>query len=750
MRALVGILLCMVLTMGMVSFAQTQNQPQNTPKEIQFLEAIKNNDINLIKKMIKDDKTLISMKNQRTESVLHVSAQYSGFPVFKLLIDLGADVNAPTSRRSKPIHYTTMFGKLEMTELLLQKGAVAHEMNGSSLYPIQYAVDSGNIPLVELLIAKGEKYDQLSTTQMTLLHYAAGSGSVAMYEFIASKGLDPQAKDSTGNTMLHIASTGSVEMVKYLIAKGFDIRALDIWNMIPAVTSGFWSKKDILAYYLSNGISVNEKFGPDNNTMLHFIAAYGPIDMAAFLLDNGADVNAVNSNNESVLAMAIMDNKINTVKLLIDRGAAINPGICKDGTTCTTNVRIPLHMAALTNVELTNYLLEKGADINAVDTLGDTALVNAIIRDKPDIVKVLIDHGMKTDTVNNQMNTPLHIAVERGNIENIKQLLEKRVNVNVKNNIGQTPLHIASAKGYGDIVALLLQNGSDVTVKDNTKHTPYYYADYFNNETVKSTLVTYKSKTNDRDKKKEKIEKHILNNGEAVVWFLGHSGFAVKTKNNLMIFDYTEGTRGADLKSLFNGGINPEELKDLTVTVFVSHSHGDHYSQVINSWKDVVKNITYVFGFDDPNAKVTYTKIMPRETKNVGTINVTAIFSNDSGVGFVADTDGVVLFHSGDHANRNRDLSGNYCPEIDFIASLNKKIDIAFLPVTGCNFGDVEAVKIGDFYTINKLNPALIVPMHGNPASFEPFITSVKEKKIKTPYFLPVGNGDRILFSSTK
>ncbi len=747
MKALLSVVLTVLVTMAVCG---AQAPMTTNPKEAALVTAIRDKNSAHVKKLLKEDKNLIFLKTQNNDSVLHVAAQFSDDGIFKLLLDAGADINAMNNRRSKPIHATTMFGKKEMTDLLLQKGASLREMNAFSLYPIQYAVDSGNIPLVELLIAHGEKYTELSNRNATLLHFAAGSGSIPMYEFIASKGLDPNALDTQGNTMLHHASTGTVDMVKYLVSKGFDIRALDTWSMIPAVTSGLWSKQDILSYYLANGISVNEKFGPDNNTMLHIIAGFGSPEMATFLLDNGADVNAINSDNESILSLAVINNKFATVKLLIESGAVVNPGLCKDGTTCATETRIPLHMAALTNVELTNYLLEKGADINAVDTLGDTALVNTIYRNKPDIAKVLIDRGIKTDTVNGRMNTPLHIAVEQGSLEIVKLLIDKKVTVNAKNNLGQLPLHIAAAKGYGDIVALLLQNGSDVTVKDNTKHTPYYYADYFNNETVKSTLVTYKSKTNDRDKKKEKIEKHILNNGEAVVWFLGHSGFAVKTKNNLMIFDYTEGTRGADLKSLFNGGINPEELKDLTVTVFVSHSHGDHYSQVINSWKDVVKNITYVFGFDDPNAKVTYTKIMPRETKNVGTINVTAIFSNDSGVGFVADTDGVVLFHSGDHANRNRDLSGNYCPEIDFIASLNKKIDIAFLPVTGCNFGDVEAVKIGDFYTINKLNPALIVPMHGNPASFEPFITSVKEKKIKTPYFLPVGNGDRILFSSTK
>lgn len=745
-----SVLIFLLSVMAIVTACLAQPQISTNPKEAALVTAIHENNRSLVQKLLKEDKNLIFMKTQSNESVLHVAAQFGDDKVFKLLLDAGADINVMNNRRSKPIHMTTMFGKKEMTEMLLQKGASLREMNAFGLYPIQYAVDSGNIPLVELLIARGEKYSEISRQNATLLHFAAGSGSIPMYEFIASKGLDHNAVDSQGNTMIHHASTSNVDMVKYLIAKGFDMRALNGWGMIPAVTSGFWNKKDILLYYLTNGIAINEKFGPENNTLLHVIAGFGSPDMTMFLLDNGADVNSINGANETALALAIMSNKFDTVKLLFERGAEINPGICKDGTTCSSDIRIPLHMAALTNVVLTTFLLDNGADINAVDAMGDTALANAIYRNKPDIVKVLIDRGIKTDTVNIQMDTPLHIAVERGNRDIVKMLLSKKVNINAKNSKGNTPLHFAAAAGYDDIAMLLLENGSNVTLKDNAKHTPYYYADYFDNENVKTILVNNKSKTNDRDKKKEQIEKHFFNNGEAVVWFMGHSGWAVKTKNNLMIFDYVEDGRSADVKSLFNGGVNADELKDLNVTVFVSHTHEDHYSQVINSWKDVVKHITYVFGFDDPNAKVPYTKILPRETKNIGTVTVTAIFSNDSGVGFVAEADGIVLFHSGDHANRNRDLSGNYCPEIDYIASLNKKVDIAFLPVSGCNFGDVEAVKIGDFYTIHTLNPALVVPMHGNPSSFEPFATAFKEKKMKNLLFVPTGKGDRVLYTSKK
>jgi len=89
-----------------------------------------------------------------------------------------------------------------------------------------------------------------------------------------------------------------------------------------------------------------------------------------------------------------------------------------------------------------------------------------------------------------------------------------------------------------------------------------------------------------------------LGSGEAIVWALGHCAFAVKTRTRLLIFDYITG-RGPkpEQPSLANGFVNPEEIKDQNVIVFVSHAHPDHFDPVILSWRSIVKNITNVFGW---------------------------------------------------------------------------------------------------------------------------------------------------------
>ena len=142
----------------------------------------------------------------------------------------------------------------------------------------------------------------------------------------------------------------------------------------------------------------------------------------------------------------------------------------------------------------------------------------------------------------------------------------------------------------------------------------------------------------------------------------------------------------------------------MNVTVFASHVHGDHYSKHILEWQGKIDGLDYVMGFPCEDME-DYILAGPRETLEHEGMRIATIESNDSGVGFLVEVDGVRIFHAGDHANRLRDFSGPYCAEIDYLAGNFGDIDLAFMPVSGCGFGDQEAVKMGVFYALEKLDP---------------------------------------------
>jgi L-ascorbate metabolism protein UlaG (beta-lactamase superfamily) len=161
-------------------------------------------------------------------------------------------------------------------------------------------------------------------------------------------------------------------------------------------------------------------------------------------------------------------------------------------------------------------------------------------------------------------------------------------------------------------------------------------------------------------------------------------------------------------------------------------------------WKKALRGLTVVTGFDPPR-QTGYVKMAPRTTQSFDGVQVTTIESNDGGVGFFVMADGVRLLHSGDHANRKRDFSEPFKAEIDFLADKGLRPDILFAPVSGCGFGDVEAVRLGVYYSAEKLSPKVLFPMHGgnSETAYELFAQEAEKAKVAVPVSAARFPGDR-------
>ena len=290
------------------------------------------------------------------------------------------------------------------------------------------------------------------------------------------------------------------------------------------------------------------------------------------------------------------------------------------------------------------------------------------------------------------------------------------------------------------------------TPKDHAGRTPLYYAERYQHRGIaamleeKGAAAAEKEKLADRPWLSEPLAA-----GQAVVWYLGHSGWAVKTQNHFLIFDYWKQDAPPDEPALANGTINPQELRDLNVTVFASHAHGDHYMPAIFEWRKSMPKITYIMGFKPENAE-GYILLPNREKKEFNGLEIIPIESNDSGQGYFVKVDGVTIFHPGDHANRQRDFSGPFKKEIDFLADQGLKADIMFAPVSGCGFGDIVAVKKGVFYTIDRLSARSVFPMHagGNEIRYREFAKEAKNAGYDVPFCLAEFSGDHFIVTAKR
>lgn len=197
----------------------------------------------------------------------------------------------------------------------------------------------------------------------------------------------------------------------------------------------------------------------------------------------------------------------------------------------------------------------------------------------------------------------------------------------------------------------------------------------------------------------------LLDGGaRAVVWYLGHSGWAVRTKSHLLVFDYWEYRDRPAGGGMAAGFIDPEEIAEARVRVFVSHRHSDHYDAVIHTWKEHVKDIKYVFGWAPEEIKPEVAFGTERETVAIGEMSVANVHHAFDGLpesAFLVSADGVVIYHAGDHGHRAGLDNPTYKSNLDYLASLHERVDLAFVPVFG-----------GEDAAIDKLAPRVAVPMH--------------------------------------
>jgi len=122
----------------------------------------------------------------------------------------------------------------------------------------------------------------------------------------------------------------------------------------------------------------------------------------------------------------------------------------------------PMHLS--TSVEISKYLLEKGARINEpIPKTGITPFYMSCKEGNLDLVKFLIKNGAKINCKTNMGMTPLLISAEFGHLDIVKYLiLEKKVNINEMNFQGKNALIISILQNENEIVKFILQQKPNV------------------------------------------------------------------------------------------------------------------------------------------------------------------------------------------------------------------------------------------------------------------------------------------------
>ncbi|XP_053094594.1 poly [ADP-ribose] polymerase tankyrase-2-like isoform X3 [Pangasianodon hypophthalmus] len=326
--------------------------------------------------------------NDKTKDLLtplHLAAEKSHNDIIELLVKHEAKVNAVDSQGQTPLHRAAQCGHLQSCRLLMSAGSDPLITSLQGFTPSQLSKDTiqdilqegvlaGNLD-TERQLLEASKSGDLETVkklctlqnvncrdaegrQSTPLHFAAGYNRVAVVEYLLQHGADVHAKDKGGLVPLHNAcSYGHYEVAELLVIHGAVINVADLWKFTPLHEAAAKGKYEICKLLLQHGADPTKK-NRDGNTPLDLVKE-GDTDIQDLLRGDAALLDAAKKGC------------LTRVKKLCSPGN-VN---CRDtqGRHST-----PLHLAAgYNNLEVAEYLLQHGAEVNSQDKGGLIPLHNA-------------------------------------------------------------------------------------------------------------------------------------------------------------------------------------------------------------------------------------------------------------------------------------------------------------------------------------------------------------------------------------
>jgi len=298
------------------------------------------------------------------------------------------------------------------------------------------------------------------------------SGFTDKAKVLLEKGAKFNATTKQGTLPLHLAAErrrSDAALLDLLAGPPTNrvINAVDKQGQTPLFRAVDADNADTVKWLLEHGADAN--LGKELPLERAFILGYTKV--AEALCAGGANLNALNEDDMTLLAKAISRDKKETITFLLQHKADPN---AKD-----KHNRTALHMAAgKGNQAVMETLLALKGDINATDDEGRTPLDYAG-DSNPQWTDWLKSKGAKpgqpklkpaTDTsaTEDDGNTPLHAAVEKSDLAALQSALKANPKlINTRNKEGVTPLMMAVGYGWLEGAETLVAGGADTSLKND-------------------------------------------------------------------------------------------------------------------------------------------------------------------------------------------------------------------------------------------------------------------------------------------
>jgi ankyrin repeat protein len=433
--------------------------------ESRLADAVKRQDAAAIQKLLHQDVDVNAPQADGT-TALHWAAHWSDLETAGRLIAAGANPSALNELGVAPLSLACTNGDAGMVTALLEAGADP-DASGARVPPLLICSRTGNVAAVRTLIARKANVNAREPLRdQTALMWAVSQRRADVARVLIEHGADVRARSRVtravvnranptdiytavvgtvsqgGSTpLLFAARQGDVECARLLVASGADVNELLPDGTSALTVAAHSDHAALVAFLLERG--ANPNIIGSGYTALHAAVLRGNLESVTMLLARGAFVNSRLRHGTATtrgsqefflpesltgatpvwLAAKFLEAEI--VHLLLERGA--DPSLpLGDGTTVLMAAAGVGSQASLFDrrertavvkdsdepraVPLVTLFLNRGAEVNAVNQLGETALHGAAKMAYPIVARLLAERGARLDVRNKKGETPLAIA----------------------------------------------------------------------------------------------------------------------------------------------------------------------------------------------------------------------------------------------------------------------------------------------------------------------------------------------------
>jgi ankyrin repeat protein len=422
-------------------------------------------------------------------SPIHIAASTGNVELAKVLLRYGARVNEKYEADQTPLHDAAFNNQPQMVSFLLDSAAKPDSRDVSGYQPIHFACQKGNLEITNSLIKAGASVSCAANDGYTPLHFAVrDTENMELIDLLIQSGAELEALTRPTLGFLKLTPLGlacrrnKTKAIQKLISYGSRLDFGSPWHQRPFIAALRTQKRSLLENLRDQGVNVLRIDPLSGSTALHTLVEVDKpdLDVVRLLVSWGIDVKAQNKNGEQALHLATNHpNQVHLLELLLELGADVN---LIDNFGASAFDWAVMRMGAITP----ETFLKHGSIVGLETFAPSFSRSHSYTPDSDSesqsthceqMIALFLKHGADINARDADGTTALHRATVHCDSPAVQLLLNQGADVKISDHYGRSAHHYAAKSSERHkTLSLLLDSGADVNAIDKDGKPALYFA----------------------------------------------------------------------------------------------------------------------------------------------------------------------------------------------------------------------------------------------------------------------------------